>query len=137
MPAEKMQCANSLGCVRPANGTDGLGLCLHCEDDSMNYLREKGGPWGGPYGGGVFHSAQQAALSGIDEETFLEWTALAIERGKARSLESSKIEQVDLLLVRKCGNGSCIRSGERPTRKSDAPDWCKPCQANSGNKLTL
>jgi len=129
--ATLIQCVNPLGCVRPANGIDGLGFCLHCEDDSMNYLREKGGPWGGPYGGGVFHSAQQAALSGIDEETYNKWMAMA---SKQATLEESKS---GLVFVRKCGNGSCMRSGERPTRKSEAPDWCKPCQENSGNKLTL
>jgi len=124
-------CASTYGCVRPANGTGGIDLCMHCEDDSMNYLQEKGGPWGGPGGGGVFRSAQQAALSGIDEETYNKWMAMA---SKQATLEESKS---GLAFVRKCGNGSCIRSGETATRKYEAPSRCLPCQENSDNKLTL
>jgi hypothetical protein len=135
-------CKNSLGCVRPANGTDGLGLCMHCEDDLMNYLRVKGGPWGGPNGGGVFHSAEQAALSGIDKETYRIWTGQAIERlmqsqmqylVNNRSLEKSK----QISFVRQCGNGSCIRSGHTATGKGETPSWCLPCQEDPDNRLTL
>ena len=130
-PIKLRQCASTLGCVRPANGTDGIGLCMHCEDDSMNYLREKGGPWGGPYGGGVFRHYAQAALSGISEEEYNRWER---ERGARKNPE---IGESGLTFVRKCGNGSCMRSGETATRESEAPSWCKPCQKNSGNKLTL
>lgn len=126
-------CKNPLLCVRPANGTDGLGLCMHCEDDLMNYLRVKGGPWGGPNGGGVFHSAEQAALSGINEETYWIWRALAIERLNNRSLEKSK----QLSFVRQCGNGSCIRSGHTATGKGETPSWCLPCREDPDNRLTL
>jgi len=135
-------CKNPLLCVRPANGTDGLGLCMHCEDDLMNYLRVKGGPWGGPNGGGVFHSAEQAALSGIDKETYRIWTGQAIERlmqsqmqylVNNRSLEKSK----QISFVRQCGNGSCIRSGHTATGKGETPSWCLPCQEDPDNRLTL
>ena len=27
-------CGNPAGCYRPANGTDGIGWCMMCEDDS-------------------------------------------------------------------------------------------------------
>ena len=66
-------CGNPMGCIRPANGTDGIGYCMHCEDDTSNYLRVIGGPWGGPYGGGVFRSKEQAALSGVSEEQYNAW----------------------------------------------------------------
>ena len=66
-------CGNPMGCIRPANGTDGIGYCIYCEDDTCNYLREEGGPWGGPYGGGVFHSKAQAALSGVTQEEWTKW----------------------------------------------------------------
>ena len=31
------RCGNG-NCHRPANGTDGIGWCMHCEDDSSNAL---------------------------------------------------------------------------------------------------
>lgn len=124
-------CKNSLGCVRPANGTDGLGLCMHCEDDLMNYLQVKGGPWGGPNGGGVFRHYSQASLSGISEEEYNRW-----ERER-EARKNPEIVESGLTFVRKCGNGSCTRSGDTATRQSEAPSWCKPCQENSDSKLTL
>lgn len=66
-------CGNPLGCIRPANGTDGIGYCMHCEDDTCNYLREVGGPWGGPWGGGSFLSKNQAALSGVTQAEWERW----------------------------------------------------------------
>lgn len=34
--ATSSRCGNPNGCYRPANGTDGIGWCGYCEDDSGN-----------------------------------------------------------------------------------------------------
>lgn len=33
---QRGRCKNPVGCYRPANGTDGHGWCMHCEDDASN-----------------------------------------------------------------------------------------------------